>query len=237
VLRVSNEGLQVLAAHCDAVSAGLVAATPLPSLGLPVQATSGAVGSAYAALDEVNTTLASGPDGHLGEFPGMTKDQLADLVHDMFTRDPKGLIIGRTADGAPVLYDPKINVVVIRDPNGLDCGTVFKPKNGIQYVLGNGVKKPKIVVREPSIPPGQLSDGPLPAPRPAPAESAPPAAPRPPVQAQPAPKPALPSIKEGPMLPGGAGTPIGPTLAPPPHWHGPHVLGDAAEEPWEDDHH
>jgi hypothetical protein len=57
-LRVSNEGLQVLAAHCDAVSAGLVAAAPLPSVGLPNQATSGAVGAAYAALDGVITTLA-----------------------------------------------------------------------------------------------------------------------------------------------------------------------------------
>ena len=58
MLRVSNEGLQALAAHCDAVSASLVTATPLPSAGLPVQATSGAVGAAYAALDSVITTLA-----------------------------------------------------------------------------------------------------------------------------------------------------------------------------------
>ncbi|WAJ43694.1 hypothetical protein OK015_21260 [Mycobacterium sp. Aquia_216] len=180
---------------------------------------------------------ASGPDGHLAEFPGMTKDQLADLIHNMFTRDPKDLIVGRARDGAPVLYDPKNNVIVIRDPGGLDCGTVFKPQDGIGYVLGDENNRPKIVAREPSIPPGQLSDGPLPAPKPAPAESTPPAAPRPPVEAQPVPKSTAPSIKEGPMLPGGPGAPIGPTLAPPPHWHGPHVLGDAAEEPWEDDHH
>ncbi|ULP40977.1 hypothetical protein [Mycobacterium lentiflavum] len=180
---------------------------------------------------------ASGPDGHLAEFSGMTKDQLADLIRNMFTRDPKDLIVGRARDGAPVLYDPKNNVIVIRDPGGPDCGTVFKPHDGIGYVLGDENNRPKIVAREPSIPPGQLSDGPLPAPRPAPTESAPPAAPRPPVPAQPAPKPAAPPIKEGPMLPGGPGAPFGPTLAPPPHWHGPHVLGDAAEEPWEDDHH
>lgn len=183
---------------------------------------------------------AGGPDGHLAEFPGMTKDQLADLIHDMFTRDPHGLIIGRTADGAPVLYDPKNNVVVIRDPNGLDCGTVFKPKKGAQYVLGDGIKEPKIVVREPSIPPGQLADGPLPrpveTPRAAPAEPAP-TTPRSPVEVQPAPKPQAPSVKQGPMIAGGPGAPFGPTLAPPPHWHGPHVLGDSAEEPWEDDHH
>lgn len=58
MLRVSNEGLQELAAHCGAVSAGLVAATPLPCVGLPTQATSGAVGTAYVALDEAITTLA-----------------------------------------------------------------------------------------------------------------------------------------------------------------------------------
>ncbi|CQD18235.1 hypothetical protein BN1232_04158 [Mycobacterium lentiflavum] len=39
------------------------------------------------------------------------------------------------------------------------------------------------------------------------------------------------------MIAVGPGAPFGPTLAPPPHWHGPHVLGDAAEEPWEGDHH
>ncbi len=50
---------------------------------------------------------ASAPDGHLGQFPGMTKDQLAKLIHDMFTGDQKDLIVGRARDGAPVLYDPK----------------------------------------------------------------------------------------------------------------------------------
>jgi hypothetical protein len=182
---------------------------------------------------------ASGPEGHLDEFPGMTKDQLATLIHDMFTRDPKDLIVGRARDGAPVLYDPKNNVIVIRDPTGPDCGTVFKPHDGAKYVLGGEEVRPKIVTREPSIPPGQLADGPLPAPagtpRTAPTEAAPPA-PRSPVEVQPAPKPPAPSVK-GPTLAGGPGAPFGPTLAPPPHWHGPHVLGDAAEEPWEDDHH
>ena len=58
VLRVSDEGLQVLAAHCEKVSAELVAATPLPRVGLPIQATSGAVGAAHAALDAAITVLA-----------------------------------------------------------------------------------------------------------------------------------------------------------------------------------
>jgi hypothetical protein len=51
VLRVSNEGLQLLAAHCEMVSAELVAVTALPSVGLPIQATSGAVGAAHGAVD------------------------------------------------------------------------------------------------------------------------------------------------------------------------------------------
>ncbi|MEE3062825.1 MAG: hypothetical protein VYA67_02520 [Actinomycetota bacterium] len=58
VLRVSDEGLQVLAAHCETVSAELVAATPLPRVGLPIQATSGAVGATHAAVGEVITVLA-----------------------------------------------------------------------------------------------------------------------------------------------------------------------------------
>jgi hypothetical protein len=58
VLRVSDAGLQVLAAHCEKVSAELVAATPLPSVGLPIQAKSAAVGAAHAAVDATITVLA-----------------------------------------------------------------------------------------------------------------------------------------------------------------------------------
>ncbi|BBY25464.1 hypothetical protein MSTO_56690 [Mycobacterium stomatepiae] len=58
MLHVSNEGLQVLAAHCDAVSARFAVATPVPIVGLPFQATSHAVGSAYAVLDGIIATLA-----------------------------------------------------------------------------------------------------------------------------------------------------------------------------------
>ncbi|WP_131829071.1 hypothetical protein [Mycobacterium numidiamassiliense] len=50
-LHVNNAGLQALAAHCDAVAASLVATTPPPSMGPAIQATSGAVGTVYAALD------------------------------------------------------------------------------------------------------------------------------------------------------------------------------------------
>jgi hypothetical protein len=57
VLQVSDAGLQVLAAHCETVSAESVAATP-PRVGLPIQATSGAVGAAHAALDGAIAVLA-----------------------------------------------------------------------------------------------------------------------------------------------------------------------------------
>jgi hypothetical protein len=57
VLRVSDAGLQALATHCEKVSAELVAATSLPSVGLPIQATSAAVGAAHAAVADVITVL------------------------------------------------------------------------------------------------------------------------------------------------------------------------------------
>jgi len=58
VLRVSSDGLRAAAAHCAAVSEGLVAAAPVPSVGLQVQATSGAVGAASAAVGGAVTVLA-----------------------------------------------------------------------------------------------------------------------------------------------------------------------------------
>jgi hypothetical protein len=58
VLHVSDAGLQDLSAHCDAVAADLVAATPSARVGLPAQATSGAVVTAYAALDGATMALA-----------------------------------------------------------------------------------------------------------------------------------------------------------------------------------
>jgi hypothetical protein len=58
VLHVSNPGLQALALHCETVSTELVSAAPMPSVGLPVQATCGAVGAAYAALNGAIGVLA-----------------------------------------------------------------------------------------------------------------------------------------------------------------------------------
>jgi hypothetical protein len=67
-----------------------------------------------------------------------------------------GMITGRTADGAPAIYDPKTNTLVVRDPNAADAGTVYKPTGGEPYVVNN-----KVPSRVPSLSPGELADAPL----------------------------------------------------------------------------
>jgi hypothetical protein len=144
---------------------------------------------------------------HEAEFPGMTKDQLANVIDDMFKRsseNPGSLVVGRTSDGAPVLYDPKTNVMVIRDPKALDAGTVYRPNvpNLADY-LGK-----KIPTRVSSLPPGELADGPLPATAEPPTGSTGPvegrpAEPRPasPGRPAPAPPPAAPPVEPAPVEP------------------------------------
>lgn len=58
VLRVNNAGLEALVAHCEAVAARLVAATPAPIVARPAQATSGAVDAAYTTLGGAVSILA-----------------------------------------------------------------------------------------------------------------------------------------------------------------------------------
>jgi hypothetical protein len=58
VLQVSSAGLRVLAVQCETVSTALVSAVPMPSVGLPVQATAGAVGTAHAAVIRAVAVLA-----------------------------------------------------------------------------------------------------------------------------------------------------------------------------------
>jgi hypothetical protein len=161
---------------------------------------------------------------HDAQFPGMTKDQLADLIYGKLKRsieNPEGLQLGTTTDGAPAIYDPKDNILIIRDPNGVDCGTVFKPDQGPDYLrrkLGGSVG---------SFEPGQLADGPLPAhaeTRPAPPPVArEPASPKPPVGA-----PAEPPAKPSPGIGGGGGGMPGPLvgggLPPDAPATGPHVI-------------
>jgi hypothetical protein len=159
---------------------------------------------------------ASGPGGHMADFPGMTKDELADLIYGKMKRsieNPTGLQLGASkSDGAPLIYDPKDNVLIVRDPRGADCGTVFKPdlQEKPDYV------RKKFGWYEPSFKPGQLADEPIPAPtepRPGPPAAGEPVPAKPPVSAPveaPPVKP-LPRIGEGggpmPRLPFGGGLP------------------------------
>jgi hypothetical protein len=185
---------------------------------------------------------------HLKDFPGMTRDQLADLIHKMMQdsiNNPKGLILGNSvSDGAPVIYDPKTNIVVIYDPTGearaSDSRTAFKPPAGIDYIRGNPDKPLKPKIQEPvgSFSPDRFA--PRPAGPPAggqPAPLTPPPA-RAPVELPPV-KPA-PGVGEGsggpPRLPFGIGVPgdspaMGPHPVYPSHSiHRPPVLGENAEE-------
>lgn len=159
---------------------------------------------------------------HGSEFPDMTKDQLANVIDDMFRRassDSSGLLVGRTGDGAPVLYDPKTNIMIIRDPKALDCGTVYKPKvpNLSDYL------EKKVPIRVSSLAPDQLSDGPM--------ASAPPRPPAPRASVDP-PRPAPEVTKMPPVR--GAPLPGAPQFVPVPGMtagHEPPVIGSLGQEP------
>lgn len=151
---------------------------------------------------------------HAKQFPGISKDQLADIVEDMFRRsfeNPSSLVIGRTKDGVPTLYDPKTNTLIIRNPKALDAGTVFRPDDGQSYV------DRKVPTRLTSIPRGDLQDA---FPR-----TASPGEPRPVepgVRPSPPPVDRLPPrIGAGPVPPESVPHPVNP-----PHsHHGPPVFG------------
>lgn len=90
--------------------------------------------------------------------PGTTREQLASEVERIMragTNPTSGMIVGRTSDGAPAIYDPKTNTLVIRDPGAADAGTVFKPSRGEPYV------ETKVPTRVPSLSPSELADAPL----------------------------------------------------------------------------
>jgi hypothetical protein len=181
----------------------------------------------------------------------MTREQLADVIHRMMqdsVNNPSGLILGNSrTDGAPVIYDPKNNIAVIRDPTGAargsDAGTVFKPQDGSEYILGNrdAGKLPKITERIEGFPPDRLGDFPPPGGPPAGEPGAvkvPDGAPAP-VEASP-PGRTSPAIGEGdgamPRLPNGIGVPAdSPATGPHPVYtpHGHHrapLLGELPDE-------
>jgi hypothetical protein len=185
---------------------------------------------------------------HLKDFPDLTPDQLADLVHRLMQdsiNNPNGLILGTSrSDGAPVIYDPKTNTVVIFDPTGegrsSDSGTVFKPDNGSDYVKGNQASntEPKIKDRVGSFSPNQFEPrpaGPRAGGQPAPLRP-PPHAPdqaAPPVERSPGNGKggeALPKLPFGPGLPWDSPA-TGPHFVHPPHSiHRMPVLGEDPEE-------
>ena len=77
--------------------------------------------------------------------------------------DPRGLRLGAgNSDGAPVIYDPQDNVLIVRDtrPNAPDGGTVFKP----DPVRDPDFVDDKFGWHESIFAPGQLADGPIAAP-------------------------------------------------------------------------
>ena len=146
---------------------------------------------------------------HIADFPGVTRDQVADLVYGKMKRsidNPGGLRLGVTnSDGAPVIYDPDDNVMIVRDPGGADAGTVFKPdlKKDPGYIgkkFGGSVG---------SFRPGDLNDKPLPAPAEPPVRTTEPvegtpAQPRPaapPARPEPAPQHAAPPVRPAPIEP------------------------------------
>lgn len=158
----------------------------------------------------------------LEDFPGISKDQLANLVDEMFKRnlsDPGSLLIGRAPDGAPVIYDPRTNVIVIRDVKSLDAGTVYKPtiKDMTTYLAK------KVPTRVWSLPPSAFADGPL-GPVARQASDAP-------VE----PKPADPPVRvTPPPVRGGMLLPAMPELVQPPHSVGETdlpILGSLGQEP------
>jgi hypothetical protein len=177
---------------------------------------------------------------HLMDFPDLTPDQLADVVHQMMQdsiSNPKGLILGNSrTDGAPVIYDPKTNTAVIFDPTGegrgSDGGTVFKPEKGRDYI------RAKIKDRVGSFSPKQFEPPPagprtgkqLAPPKPPPRAPVPVS---PPVQRSPSPGEGgevLPELPFGPGLPWDSPA-TGPHFVHPPHSiHRMPVLGEDPEE-------
>ena len=66
----------------------------------------------------------------------MTRDDLANLIHDMMTGNPKtdpDLHVGSGERNTTVMY--RDSILVIHDPNTRDGGTIFKPDNGFKDFL------------------------------------------------------------------------------------------------------
>lgn len=196
---------------------------PVPPPGNPF------AGWTQEQMAQVATQIANGHA--LKHFPGMTSKDLARSIYDTMN-DPQTRVGTSTKSGGLALLTSDGTVIFV-DPKNKDYGTAFKPepRPGLDtWRTPQEYFERNTQALEPLPPPSprQLSPNPIEmVPRPiTPVEPS-----------APAPKPApLPKVGEGPMA-GGPGTPVGPTLAPPPHYHGPHVLGDPVEDPWDYDEH
>jgi len=89
--------------------------------------------------------------------PNTTREDLAREVERMMRASMKpdgGMIVGRTVDNAPAIYDPRTNTLIIRDPGAADAGTVFRPTRGEAYVAD------KVPARLPSLSAAEIADAP-----------------------------------------------------------------------------
>jgi hypothetical protein len=180
---------------------------------------------------QVATEIANGHA--LKHFPGMTPPDLARSIYDAMN-DPSTRVGTSIKSGGLALLKSDGTVIFI-NPKDADFGTAYipKPRPGVdtwRTPLEYFEQNTRAV--EPIPPPSPGRFPPL-----APGEMAP-KEPPPAEPPRPAPKPTPPAPSgRGSVMPGGPATPVGPTLAPPPHYHGPHVLGDPVEDPWDFDHH
>lgn len=188
-------------------------------------------GWSEAQKAQVATEIANGHA--IGHFPGMKPPELARSIYDAMN-DPSTRVGSSTKSGSLTLLKSDGTVIFINPKDG-DFGTAFvpKPRPGVdswRTPLEYFEQNTRAVEPIPPPSPGRfppLSPGEMAPEAPAPVE---------PLPAAPKPAP-LPEGGEGPGIVGGPGTPIGPTFAPPPHYHGPNVIGDPAIDPWDFDHH
>ncbi len=96
-------------------------------------------------------------DKHGHEFGGPSQEEFAQLIYQKMLRainDPRGLILGLSEDGVPVIYDPQENVLIIRDtrPSAPDGGTAYKPESPAKAQRKIGTYLPRLTAE-------QLADG------------------------------------------------------------------------------
>ncbi|WP_196807899.1 hypothetical protein [Mycobacterium sp. 141] len=148
---------------------------------------------------------------HLSDWNGMTQDDLAKVVHDMLTGDPRtdpslhvGAIPGRSSTA---IY--KDGIIVIHDPLTGDQGTVYRPVKGFDEFLRliGGAGAAPVISAPPNLPP--TVPHPVENPVPAPAPHAPVAIP--PLPADPS---RLPPWLANPSPPPMPVSPVGPSVFP-----------------------